>query len=250
MSAVGRAGRLIADRECLFAQAELGGARPASFVQPLRDGKVLLVDARTRGTAESAEIWDAAGVWVRGGHLGDAVEHVLATPSGDIWVGYFDEGAASGRGVGGHGLVRFGSDLQPQWRYPFNADLPRIDDCEALNVHDETANALVYKAHHIVSVCGTHGVDHGKAPHGGVVAMLVEGERAVLVGGYGANYDLVTPVRIDAQGPHVAGDQSRLVLPDGMETRNARWTCRGPELHAVIGSSWYRISLDDLYPAA
>jgi hypothetical protein len=30
------------------------------------------------------------------GHLGDAVAHVLATSNGDIWVGYFDEAAASG----------------------------------------------------------------------------------------------------------------------------------------------------------
>jgi hypothetical protein len=141
----------------------LGGARQADFVQPLPDGRVLLVEARTRGTAESAEVWDADGVWIRGRHLGDAIEHVLATPSGDIWVGYFDESAASGRGLGGHGLVRFGPDLQPRWCYPFNAGLPRIDDCEALNVHDETAYAFVYNAHHLVSAGGTQGVDHGKA---------------------------------------------------------------------------------------
>jgi hypothetical protein len=35
-----------------------------------------------------------------------------------------------------------------------------------------------------------------------------------------------------------------------MEIRNARWTCRGPELHAVIDGSWYRASLDAFHPAA
>lgn len=228
----------------------LGGARRADFIQPLPDGRVLLVDARTRGTAESAEVWNSAGAWEGSGHLGDAVEHVLATASGDIWVGYFDEAAASGRGLGGHGLVRFDSDLQPRWCYPFNADLPRIDDCEALNVQGETAYALVYNAHHLVSARGGRGVDHGRAPKGGVVAVLVDGERAALIGGYGADYDLVTPVRIDAEGVQVAGGQSRLVLPDGMEIRNARWTCRGPELHVLIDGSWYRASLDDFHPAA
>ena len=153
---------------------------------------MLLVDARTRGTAESAEVWDAEGAWVRSGRCGDAVEHVLVTSRGDFWVGYFDEAAASGRGLGGHGLVRFGTDLQPRWRYPFDA----------------------------------------------------------LIGGYGADYDLVTPGRIDAQGVQAAGGQSRVVLPDGMEIRNARWTCRGPELHALIDGSWYRASLDDFHPAA
>jgi hypothetical protein len=228
----------------------LGGARPANFIQPLPDGQVLLVDARTRGTAESAEVWDAAGTWVRSGHCGDAVEHVLATPSGDFWIGYFDEAAASGRDLGGHGLVRFGPDMQPRWRYPFNTDLPCIDDCEALNLHGEDAYASVYKAHHLISVRGSHGVDHGKAPQGGAAALLVDGERAVLIGGYGADYDLATPISIDAQGVQVAGEQSRLVLPDGMEIRNARWTCRGPELHAIINGSWYRASLNDFHPAA
>jgi hypothetical protein len=170
--------------------------------------------------------------------------------SGDIWVGYFDEGAASGRGLGGHGLVRFGPDLQPRWRYPFNAHLPRIDDCEALNVAGETAYALVYNAHRLVSVDGTHGIDHGKAPQGGVVAMLIDGDRAVLIGGYGADYDVVTPLHVDAQGVQAVGGQSRLVLPDGMEIRNARWSCRGPELHAVIDGCWYRAGLDDFPPAA
>ena len=46
--------------------------------------------------------------------------------------------------------------------------------------------------------------------------MLVDGEWAALIGGYGADYDL---------------------MPDGIEMRKARWTCRGPELHAVIDGS-------------
>jgi len=223
----------------------LPGGRAAQFLQTLPDGEVLLVDARTRGTAESAEVWDATGAWVRSGHLGDAVAHVLATAAGEIWISYFDEAAAYGRGLGGHGLVRFGSDLQPQWRYPFDAGLPCIIDCEALNVDQESAHALVYDAHHLVSIRGTHAVDHGKAPRGGANALLINDESGVLIGGYGAEYDLVTPVRLDDRDIHAAGRQTRLVLPDGMEVRNARWTCRGPELHAVIDGSWYRADLDD-----
>jgi hypothetical protein len=233
------------------AEARLSGARAATFVQPLPDGHVLLVDARSqhggsRG-GETAEVRDESGAWVRSGHLGDAVEHVLTTPAGNIWVGYFDEAAATGRGLGGHGLVRFGPDLLPQWLYPFNGGLPRIDDCYALNVSEEAAYAFVYNANHLVSVCGEQAVDHGKTPRAGAHAVLVDGDHAMLIGGYGADYDLVTPVRISHDGLEVAGPLARLVMPDGMELHGARFFCRGPELHVVTQSSWYRASINDFH---
>jgi hypothetical protein len=228
----------------------LKGARPASFVQPLPDYQVVLVDARSRGGSrggETAEVRDGAGDWIRGGHLGDAVEHVLATPRGRSWVGYF-EAAACGRGLGGHGLVRFGPDLQPDWRYPLDANLPRIDDCEALNVSGETAHASVYNADHLVRVSGETATDLGETLRPGAGALLIDGDRAAMIGGYGAEYDLVTPVNIRPDGVHVAGPQTRLVFPDGMELRDARLTCRGPELHVTSRASWYRADLADLHP--
>jgi hypothetical protein len=228
-------------------------ARPADFVQPLRDGHVLLVDARSRRGGsrggETAEVWDGEGTWIRSGHLGDAVEHVLTTSGGDIWVGYFDEAAALGRGLGGHGLVRFGADLQPRWLYPFGAGLPRIDDCQALNVSGEVASAFVYNAHHLVSICGDEVTDHGASLHVGANGVLLDGERAVLIGGYSADYDLITPMHLGSDGIQVTGPLARLVLPDGMELRDARLTCRGAELHAMVKGTWYRADLEDFHHA-
>lgn len=81
------------------------------FVQPLPEGRVLLMAARSRG-----EIWTSGGDLERRGGLGDALEEVLTTPAGSIWVGYFDE-AMGGHGPAGHGLARFNDDLSVGWVY-------------------------------------------------------------------------------------------------------------------------------------
>ncbi|MEV0430547.1 hypothetical protein [Micromonospora sp. NPDC050495] len=47
----------------------------------------------------------------------------------------------------------------------------------------------------------------------------------------------------DAVGVTPAGEPTRLVRPDGMEVRGARTFCRGPELHVIVGTSWYRTDL-------
>ncbi len=76
-----------------------------THVQPLPGGKVLLVSARTRGS-DNAEVWDGNGQREHAGLIGDAVEHLLTTPSGAIWAGYFDEGIY-GPTPAAHGLARF-----------------------------------------------------------------------------------------------------------------------------------------------
>jgi SAM-dependent methyltransferase len=52
--------------------------------------------------------------------IGDAIGHLLTTPSGAIWVGYFDEGIY-GTTPATHGLVRFAPDLTIDWAYPQTA---------------------------------------------------------------------------------------------------------------------------------
>jgi len=69
---------------------------------------------------------------------GDAIEHVQTTSNGEIWVGYFDEGACSGGDLEQSGLVCFdesGRPLLQYWRDIAEPNsLPRIDDCYSLNV--------------------------------------------------------------------------------------------------------------------
>ena len=64
-----------------------------THVQPLPGSKILIACAHTSGT-DNAEGWDSNGRLEHAGLIGDAIEHLLSTPSGAIWTGYFDEGSS------------------------------------------------------------------------------------------------------------------------------------------------------------
>ncbi|GAA0275233.1 hypothetical protein GCM10009539_73770 [Cryptosporangium japonicum] len=192
---------------------------------------------------------------MRGAHLGDAIGHVLSTATGAVWVGYFDEAAAHGSGLGGHGLVRFDAELTPEWLYPFGTGLPTIWDCYGLNVAGEQAWANIYNhPNRLISVDAEQASDHGADPVNGADRLLIDGTRGALIGGRAGEHDLVTPILLTPEGvAKRAGAPSRLVMPDGTELprarRDARPTCRGPEMHVLVGSAVYRVDLDDLTPA-
>ncbi|WP_203383153.1 hypothetical protein [Paractinoplanes ovalisporus] len=234
------------DRGRALRSVVLDGCLLPTFVQPLPGDRILLVSARRR-EGSNAEVWDFDGHRHHAGDLGDAVEQVLTTPAGDIWVGYFDE-AKSGSGPQTHGLARFTGDLRPAWLYPAGPDspLPSIFDCFTLNVTAETAWTCAYTDFHLVSASGTQATDHGRAPYQGAHMLLVDGRRGALIGGYAPEYDLITRYRTTPDGPVTDGPPRRLVLPDGMELRDFRATARGPELHIFIRTTWYRADLDSL----
>jgi hypothetical protein len=249
--ATGRQGVVVTSHQASQASSaglEVPTSLRAYFVQPLPANRILLVAARTTGEDEhNAEVWSAEGHRERTGLLGDAIEHVLTTASGTVWVGYFDE-ALGQPGPEGHGLARFTSSLQPEWLYPFGT-LPEIDDCYALNVAGEMAYCCAYTSFHLISVAGDRASDHGPAPALGARRLLADGERAALIGGYGPEYDVITPLRITSSSVEPAGPQRRLVLPDGLEIPRpgTRYTCRGPDLHMISKrGTWYRLSLEDL----
>ncbi|WP_144420399.1 MULTISPECIES: hypothetical protein [Micromonospora] len=221
---------------------QLDGCIRPSFVQPLPGDRILLVRARNHGGV-NAEVWTCDGHRERHGDLGDAIAHVLTTPAGAIWAGYFDE-AMAGSGPQTHGLARFTAALEPDWLYPQRPAMPEIFDCYALNLAEETAWTCAYTPFHLVSVTADTPTDHGRAPYRGAHALLTNGVTGAFLSGYGPEYDLVTPFQTEAATVTAAGEQIRLVLPDGMEIRRARTFCRGPELHVIIGETWYRIDLE------
>src|SRR5690606_28853976 len=91
-------------------------------VQPLPDGPVLAVAASARlhqdGPDRNAFIYSADGSALAAETLGDGIEHVFTTATGDFWGGYVDEGDYgddSGcddnrQPIGSSGLVRFTPD--------------------------------------------------------------------------------------------------------------------------------------------
>jgi hypothetical protein len=218
-----------------------------THIQPLPDGKILIACARTRGT-DNAEVWDGSGHLEHAGLIGDAIEHLLTTPSGAIWAGYFDEGIF-GTMPAVHGLIRFRPGLAIDWAYP-QREMPAIDDCYALNVCGETASISAYSAFRLITVNGGQARDHGPLPRRGSSKLLTAGGRAAVIGGYGPEYDLITPLQITPAGVIPHGPERRLVQPDGLEIpRTARAFCRGPSLHLFPRDSatWYRLGLDDIF---
>jgi hypothetical protein len=216
-----------------------------THVQPLPAGRILVACARTQGT-DNAEVWDGSGRLEQAGLIGDAIAHLLATPSGAIWAGYFDEGIF-GTAPAAHGLIRFTPGLAMDWAYS-QREMPTIDDCYALNVCRETVSIGAYSAFRLVTVKGDQARNHGPLPRRGASKLLIAGERAALIGGCGPEYDLITPLQVTPAGVVPHGPERRLVQPDGMEIpRAARAFCRGPilSLFPRDSAAWYRLNLDE-----
>ncbi|WP_061297964.1 hypothetical protein [Herbidospora cretacea] len=149
--------------------------------------------------------------------LGDGIEHVQTTPSGEIWVGYFDEGIGGNFGWGGprgpepigaSGLVRFSAGLERVWTFPEDPPYGGISDCYALNVAGEDAWACYYMDFPVVRVSGDE-VTAWENTVEDARALVVADGRATVVGVH----------------PALTG---------------ARVTGRGAELHVVAGTEWLK----------
>jgi hypothetical protein len=264
-----------------------------TFVQPLPGGRVLLARART-DHGPNAEIRTADGHRERVADLGHAIDEVLTTPSGDIWVSNNDDAS------GVPGLQRYTDTLRRAWAYPEVSEstgpfpMYGLFACPTLNVAGETAWTWAYdrgrvmisraeRRHTLRSVRDDRVVDHGKVPRSfadkwtrdrldPAQMLILDGPTGALVGGSDYAFDLVSGFRITEDGARGAitaygaraGASRRLVLPDGTDlyddpafrpatprdipfprpaTPPNPWTCRGPELHIVIGRTWYRTDL-------
>lgn len=230
---------------------ELELAHP--FVQPLPGGRVLMVAARctwrASGPDRNAVVFDDAGTPVAAATLGDGVQHVLATPSGNVWAGYFDEGIFGNYGWGGPGpepigaagIVRWRPDLTEAWRYPYDSGLGDVYDCYALNVTGEQAWAYYYDSFPVVRISGDE-VQGWRNSVAGAGALTVGDSTAALVGGYGERWR-ITVGRL-ADGVFESTSTGRLALEGGNEPAPAtRIVARGPDLHVFIGPTWYRADL-------
>ncbi len=208
--------------------------------QPMPGGNVLVVGTRVEwkeaGVLPNATVYDTTGQVVAEKLFGDGIAHVRTTHSGQIWVGYFDEGifgnlgwaAPGGPPVGAAGLVRFGPELRRNWEF---SGAESIDDCYAVNVVGETLWTCYYSDFPVVRIVNGE-VRSWSTPGDSVDALAVAEERValvdrsrVVVGQLGGD-----EVEIESEYP--------LTLPEG-----ARVFGRGPELHVVAGKEWYRVEV-------
>jgi hypothetical protein len=214
---------------------------PFCQVQPLPDGQILVAAARGGG----AVVFDADGEPVRRGNVRDGIEHLLTTPAGRIWIGYFDEGVYGGDSVAHHGIVRFTTDLEPDWVYPFDTSFGPVDDCYSLNVEAETAWSCYYGDFPIVRISdGT--VTGWSNTTAGAAALITGTDACALIGGYRDDRDRVVIGHL-TEGRYAPTAERRLAMPDGRPlTGQVRMLGRGPQLHVFDETTWYRLDLDDL----
>lgn len=223
------------------------------MVQPMPGGGFLIVGSRVqRGpdhTPPNAILYDAGGRAVGHGLFGDGIQHVLATPSGAVWVGYFDEGVfgnygwGSGAGtepIGASGLVRFTPQLEAE---PDVFDLD-IADCYALNVDGEAAWTCYYTDFPLVELRGTTATSWGNTV-GGAKAVAIRGNAVAFYGGYGDDADRLVVGRL-ADGSVQVDREYRVVRPDGGSMAGAEVVGRGPTLHFFVGPDWYRLDPAEL----
>jgi hypothetical protein len=186
--------------------------------------------------------------------LGDGIEHVLATSSGDVWVGYFDEGVFGNYGWGGpgpepigdHGLTVFDDQLAPKWRFPaYETPWGGISDCYALNVTDDATWTCYYTDFPVVKI-HDRTVTGWRNTTAGVRALVTDGDRIALIGGYREERNRVEIGQL-SDGEVQPARSTRLALPGGHDLPvGAAIFGRGPELHVVVEDTWYRASLDQL----
>jgi hypothetical protein len=231
---------------------ELSVAHP--YVQPMPDGEILIVGARCRWTADgpeqNARLFGADGAPRAAGTLGDGIQHVFATPSGSLWVGYSDEGVFGNYGwgspggpapIGAPGLLRFDADLNVTWRFPEGSAFGHIDDCYALNVVAEDAWACYYSDWPVVRVSDDRTAGWRNSIAGASAIALADGSVA-FAGGYRGEHDRVAIGAIADEQIEVRALR-RLAMPDGSEIPSDRIIGRGSDLHLVVQNEWYKAEI-------
>ncbi|MBA4148286.1 MAG: hypothetical protein H0X66_09230 [Verrucomicrobia bacterium] len=162
------------------------------FVQPMPDGRFLLVCARchyNRSDPErNARIYDSAGTCVSAITLGDGIQDVRVGIDARIWTSYFDEGIFGNCGwdhpLGASGLVAWNEDGKKVYDFEPSAGLGSICDCYAMNTSGAAVWIYYYTEFPLVQIRGSRIVRHLKVPVSGSDAFAISGSSVLFRGGY------------------------------------------------------------------
>jgi hypothetical protein len=219
-------------------------------VQPMPQGRVLVVAARCPWGQHNAVVYDGDGRVERTASLGDGVAHVLCTAEGAVWVGYAEEGILGSRlpvtvtPVGAPGIVRFDADLNPQWSYD-GQEWGRVDDCDALNVDGDTVWTCYYSRIALVRIHDGATLGWHNPVASGASGILIDDRWVAFFGGYGTNLHRLVVASLEG-GTVNALREFRMTVEDGQPLPAGRVVGRGAQLHLLAGRDWYRFTLADL----
>jgi hypothetical protein len=221
-------------------------------VQPMAD-KLLLASARSeyRGSNDfdlNGRAYSRDGVLVSEILLGDGVQSIQATRSGEIWVSYFDEGVLGNFGwdkpFGASGLLALDHSGQTIYQFEPNGKLDHIVDCYALNVAtDSDVWCYYYTDFPLVQIQNKKIVASWNVPVSGSSAFAIDGDLVLFAGGYDHRKEFEV-VRLNSDG--TAKLLRRLSLRDakGAIVVPERIVGRGAQLFVLSGESLYEIKLE------
>lgn len=200
-------------------------------IDSLPDGGFVLADSRCREADDQVQVFDALGRPTWTFQVGDAIEHLLTDESGDLWVGYFDEGIFGDDPLSAAGVRRWSSTGQPLWAYSPPPGADWISECYALNVDGRTAWVYPYTQFALLEVCGDDPPRMRTTSVQGARGVAVHGERVAFLGGYRKDGDrLIMASLTDTSVETVS--TTRLARPDGSPLDDRRHVVsRGPRLY-------------------
>ena len=230
------------------------------------DGRWLVVASRSGGEAD-ARVLAPDGVVLNRLMLGDGIEHVAIDAEDRVWVAWFDEGVVGNnvwqvpgqeRPPSSNGVACFAADgillFLPVWP----AEAGDIVDCYALNVVGPRAWACPYTEFPLVHFVPGEPARWWRTHNRGLKAVAVDGNHALLAGGYLKEANRLVLVELVGNG---LGEQASVLatwtlplrrLPPSDNEWAPVWhrpsllTGRGATLHLIDDGVWYRWRVPNL----
>jgi hypothetical protein len=206
-------------------------------IDALPDGGFVVADARSRTGDEQVQVFHALGRPSWTFRVGDAIEHLLIDESGDLWIGYFDEGVFGGDPLSAAGARRWSATGEALWAYSPPPGGDWIADCYALNVDRRAAWVYPYTSFPLVEVRDGRPPRLRTTPVRGASGVAVDGERVAFLGGYRQDRDRLVLASLGESTVDVLST-GRVTCADGTALyRRRQVVSRGPRLYVRERSS-------------
>ncbi len=215
---------------------------PHPLIDRFADGRILVASSRARGQDRNAALYSSTGRRLRDFVLGDGIEHLLCSPDGTIWVGYFDEGVF-GDSVGTGGLVRFDDTGIVKWNYNarWRETGRSIADCYALTLAGRDVWSCYYTDFPVILVSDGKESYWTNNEIGGASALAVSDRLVVLAGGYSKEKTRIALIKLSADSVKRVGAINRPQLASAELLQG-----RSDTLHFVVDHEWHRLTVREI----